>query len=464
MEEIKIQGLSNSKNIAEEFSNYRAFAANFEPLVIVKIGRDYLVYNEDAETSNDYIHAAQSRDYIEGWLYGAVQAKNKRFKALENKEIVTEGKTILDNDELPEFCYTYIESEQKVGIIKKGVQGYYLADVDFSDVAEGDERKSACEKFVNKQNELLEVTEEQRRSMELKSMFGWKDVKTEAEDTTSNEIDKMSYKDFKELLIRNNQEEKPAIEGVIVFTQDSFDKDYSLESRSYRVSSDNKAFKSGKIGYSIFGSALDGSDDGVRLEQYMKDEQGGSKGWKVDYCYILEEENKIEESTEDVKDFGNFYVKLFNEDNTEIDMRGFDSESEADDWAKSQVRSNECHEAATYSTENDECLSIFRSHEEDKKLEEEIVAEYETALTIANEIKRCLDEKLSDKVSTRVVKVDNAAGLLVKRKHDEDLVSLSDAIIAQLNQIGIEKDKYEIDFKGDNLIIAIEEVQVPSMK
>ena len=42
-------------------------------------------------------------------------------------------------------------------------------------------------------------------------------------------------------------------------------------------------------GYSIYGSALDGTDNGVRLEQYMWAEKGGENGWKVDYCYMLEE-------------------------------------------------------------------------------------------------------------------------------------------------------------------------------
>ena len=73
---------------------------------------------------------------------------------------------------------------------------------------------------------------------------------------------------------------------VVVFTQDSFEKEYSEESRSYIVSSDNKAFLDGMGGYSIYSSSLDGSDVGVRLEAYMAEEHGGKDGWKVEYCYI----------------------------------------------------------------------------------------------------------------------------------------------------------------------------------
>lgn len=76
--------------------------------------------------------------------------------------------------------------------------------------------------------------------------------------------------------------------GFIVFTEDSFDKNYSLESRTYKVSSDNKAYQPNMSGYSIFGWALDGSGPGVRLEAYMAAEKGGPDGWKVDYCYMGE--------------------------------------------------------------------------------------------------------------------------------------------------------------------------------
>ena len=67
------------------------------------------------------------------------------------------------------------------------------------------------------------------------------------------------------------------IYGVIVYKADNWpDKDYSLESRSYRISNDNKAFRDGMGGYSIFGASLDGSDC-CRLEHV---------DWEVDYCYM----------------------------------------------------------------------------------------------------------------------------------------------------------------------------------
>lgn len=76
--------------------------------------------------------------------------------------------------------------------------------------------------------------------------------------------------------------------GCVVFTEDSFEKPYSLESRSYVVSSNNKAYRPCMGGYSIFASNLDGSDPHVRLEAYMAEERGGKDGWKVEYCYLME--------------------------------------------------------------------------------------------------------------------------------------------------------------------------------
>ena len=67
--------------------------------------------------------------------------------------------------------------------------------------------------------------------------------------------------------------------AVAVFSADNWpDKDYPLESRSYKFSCDNKAFHSYCGGYSCFASSLDGSDPRVDLTKY---------DWKVDYCYLL---------------------------------------------------------------------------------------------------------------------------------------------------------------------------------
>lgn len=103
-------------------------------------------------------------------------------------------------------------------------------------------------------------------------------------------MERLSYAEFCRRMREFNRTHdrfNNSIRGVIVITEGSFSKQYSLESRSYEVSSNNKAWIDGMGGYSIFASSLDGSDPCIRLEAYLAEERGGKDGWKVDYCYFL---------------------------------------------------------------------------------------------------------------------------------------------------------------------------------
>lgn len=100
----------------------------------------------------------------------------------------------------------------------------------------------------------------------------------------------MNYKQLKELFSKHEYEyPKTHLTAYITFS--SFGpqnkKEYSWESRTFLVSSDNKAFQPDKGGYSIFGRCLDGSDQSVRLEQHMKEEHGGKDGWIVEDCCVI---------------------------------------------------------------------------------------------------------------------------------------------------------------------------------
>ncbi len=97
----------------------------------------------------------------------------------------------------------------------------------------------------------------------------------------------LSYAEMAKLFRAVESEGKKIhVDGYIVFTEDSFDQSYSVESRTYCVSSDNKAYQPNMGGYSIYGSSMDGSDPCVRLERYMAAEHGGKNGWKIERCYI----------------------------------------------------------------------------------------------------------------------------------------------------------------------------------
>ncbi len=109
-------------------------------------------------------------------------------------------------------------------------------------------------------------------------------------------VEEMSYHEMRARFRAAEREPgRKHLTGYIVFSQDSFDKPYSEASRTYAVSSDNKAFQPNMGGYSIFGSAIDGSDPLVRLESYMADEKGGEDGWKVERCYMKEPAREIME-------------------------------------------------------------------------------------------------------------------------------------------------------------------------
>ncbi len=99
----------------------------------------------------------------------------------------------------------------------------------------------------------------------------------------------MTYQKLREYF-RAAERHNQHLTGYIVFSPASFDKEYSLEARTYVVSSDNKAFQPNMGGYSIFASALDGTDPCVRLERYMASERGGPNGWQIERCYMTPEE------------------------------------------------------------------------------------------------------------------------------------------------------------------------------
>lgn len=104
----------------------------------------------------------------------------------------------------------------------------------------------------------------------------------------SKEID-LTYQEMRNYF-RAAERAGQHLTGYIVFSQASFDREYSLESRTYVVTSDNKAYRPNMGGYSIFASALDDSDPCVRLDYYMADEHGGADGWKIERCYMETDE------------------------------------------------------------------------------------------------------------------------------------------------------------------------------
>lgn len=102
---------------------------------------------------------------------------------------------------------------------------------------------------------------------------------------------RMTWQEAVQYLIEFNKKHDIHVKGdkpatcvmVAVISSNSFNQEYSLESRSYAFTNHNKFFIPSNIGRSIFASSLAGDDDNIRLEQYVPD------SWKVEYCYIKEE-------------------------------------------------------------------------------------------------------------------------------------------------------------------------------
>lgn len=95
---------------------------------------------------------------------------------------------------------------------------------------------------------------------------------------------------MKELFIRHECDyPKTHLTAYITFASfgPNNKKEYPWNSRTYLVSSDNKAFQPNKSGYSIIGSCLDGTDPCLRLEGRMTEEHGGKDGWAVEDCGIV---------------------------------------------------------------------------------------------------------------------------------------------------------------------------------
>ena len=107
----------------------------------------------------------------------------------------------------------------------------------------------------------------------------------------------MDYPTMERVFYRVNEKSLPHVRGYIVFASESFCKEYNETSRTYVTSSNNKAYQSGMAGYSIYASCLDGTDQCLRLDGYMR----GDNALKIEKCYMLRSEcERIIKETGDV--------------------------------------------------------------------------------------------------------------------------------------------------------------------
>lgn len=101
---------------------------------------------------------------------------------------------------------------------------------------------------------------------------------TEVEE--SGEPDKITWEEFCKIMREHNKEygdKKRTLSGVVVYSQDNFETQYSENDRSYRIWNNCKLFSKSGRGKTYVGDCLDGEDLEVDLNEY---------NWKVDYCYM----------------------------------------------------------------------------------------------------------------------------------------------------------------------------------
>ena len=64
--------------------NLNAYKANFGYIEIVKVGKGFYIYtSKESRASGCWTQFCENLDYLNGWLYGAVQAVNGIMKPMK---------------------------------------------------------------------------------------------------------------------------------------------------------------------------------------------------------------------------------------------------------------------------------------------------------------------------------------------------------------------------------------------
>ena len=147
-DDFEIKGLNgNAKDVTNEFKNAEAYLGNLSPIKIFKIDKDYVVYKNTAKDYSDWVYSSDSKDNIEGWLYGAVQAKNKIVES-EKLEYKVFKRTALDGKDWWIVASTNaLEREKETGKLQQ--EGKYKTK------KEAVARKEQLEKQQKSMNESV---------------------------------------------------------------------------------------------------------------------------------------------------------------------------------------------------------------------------------------------------------------------------------------------------------------------
>ena len=157
----------------------RFINTNYEELYRVPDGDQIRIDHEDyaANTVVRYVDSYHAE--ISGVIYHIAEfadmCKRKHWKVIPLRS------------SLPDYCYSYIVTENVIGIIKKGESGFFKTDISFAD-------KSEAKKIVEEYNKKLCVTKAQYQAMQAGSMFGWEVPAADPAMYDANGTAKVSFK------------------------------------------------------------------------------------------------------------------------------------------------------------------------------------------------------------------------------------------------------------------------------
>lgn len=545
--ELGINGLnSNATNIADTFINYRAYKNNFGPLVIVKQGKYYLIFKDGAKNYDEYIQECPSKDYVEGWLYGAVQCKNKIMEnkkitegiKLNNKDVrdlksalatfrdngkyakrgnwsignggydlwyeisydglpvigctngdievytdeeqfeqyaeivsdfygdrydkttenkkVTEGKLqILPNSELPEYCYTYVASDNAIGIVKKGVVGYYPSNIEIT----ADMTQEDIEDIVNGQNELLEVTPDQAFTMRIRSLNGWDEKITEDKIEDGLKYKATSYYDTDYKGVETDLE------------TDDYDKIKEFVWEKVQGGNSVTVYNSETGETSKYTCKSDEQKETAEdIEDFLEEDKKVTESDNKEYDYMLLDRLKSDcdyylglgsKSSKHLwagnpKDQILKMWEIWSDFSTENKPRWLTLE-DLQMYAKEMIDEKDMTTNLKHLINGDITYKEYMSMNESKnigKITEEKVGD------ILTKIKDVINSKMSNKLTAEVKQDKDVTGLKLTRKADGDLIALFDELVKRLKDIGFTKNDYEIELAGDNLILAMKNIDM----
>lgn len=108
-----------------------------------------------------------------------------------DERIEKNGNTVIPlRSSLPEQCYIFVQTENCVGIVKKGESGFYRTEIKGG-------KPSETKAIANKMNEKLGISKGQTEAMKAGSMFGWGTPAADPKNYDENGIPvKIKNKDY----------------------------------------------------------------------------------------------------------------------------------------------------------------------------------------------------------------------------------------------------------------------------